>query len=250
MLVETLRKTSTLSVQQGQCFKGSSSLAQQAFESIKDLIFNFELIPGERFSEADLTQRLNISRTPLRQALQQLEQQGFLQVLPKMGWFVAPIDFGAIDELYDFRILLEMNAVGELIDLGKTALLEPMNQFWIKESHEYTSDSSLVAQQDEIFHFSIIACAGNKEILKIYQQITDRIRLIRRLDFTKSQRLNATYTEHAAILKSIRSKRKEEAQRLVKAHINQSKIEVRKITLDELYKAKNREKAIGNLPSE
>ncbi len=240
MLNETLVKTSAHAAQQDNSVKSSLSLAQQAFESIKQLIFNFELIPGERFSEADLTQRLNISRTPLRQALQQLEQQGFLQVLPKMGWYVAPIDFGAIDELYDLRILLEMNAVAELIDQGKTDLLEPIHQTWMNDIQECSMDSNFVAQQDEIFHFSIIACAGNKEILKIYQQITDRIRLIRRLDFTKTQRVQATYMEHAAILRAIKNKRKEEAQRLVKAHITQSKMEARKITLDELYKAKRR----------
>ena len=240
MLNETLVKTSAHAAQQDNSVKNSLSLAQQAFESIKQLIFNFELIPGERFSEADLTQRLNISRTPLRQALQQLEQQGFLQVLPKMGWYVAPIDFGAIDEFYDLRILLEMNAVAELIDQGKTDLLEPIHQTWMNDIQECSMDSNFVAQQDEIFHFSIIACAGNKEILKIYQQITDRIRLIRRLDFTKTQRVQATYMEHAAILRAIKNKRKEEAQRLVKAHITQSKMEARKITLDELYKAKRR----------
>jgi DNA-binding GntR family transcriptional regulator len=227
-------------VEQAVSSKSTTSLAQQAVESIKDLIFNFDLIPGERFSEADLTQRLNISRTPLRQALQQLEQQGFLQVLPKMGWFVAPIDFEAIDELYDLRILLEINAIGDIVDQGKTELLEPLAKFWIKEDGEYSTDGKSVGTQDEIFHFSIVASAGNKEILKIYQQITDRIRLIRRLDFKKSQRIEVTYKEHAAILNAIRSKRKAEAQRLIKAHISQSKIEARKITLDELYKAKSR----------
>ena len=224
----------------GLSAKSNASLAQQAVESIKELIFNFDLIPGERFSEADLTQRLHISRTPLRQALQQLEQQGFLQVLPKMGWFVAPIDFEAIDELYDFRILLEINAIGDLIDHGKTDLLEPLNQFWLKEPNAYVTDAKSVGHHDEIFHFSIVASAGNKEILKIYQQLTDRIRLIRRLDFIKSQRIEATYKEHAAVLNAIQSKRKSEAQRLIKAHISQSKIEARKITLDELYKAKIR----------
>ena len=58
MLNETLVKTSAHAAQQDNSVKNSLSLAQQAFESIKQLIFNFELIPGERFSEADLTQRL------------------------------------------------------------------------------------------------------------------------------------------------------------------------------------------------
>jgi len=222
--------------------KPNPTLAQNAVEAIKSLIFNFELIPGERFSETELTQRLNISRTPLRQALQQLEQQGFLQVLPKMGWYVAPIDFSAMDELYDLRILLEINAIGELIDQGKTDLLDSLHGFWLKDKSESMFDFTHVEKQDEVFHFQIISCAGNKEILKIYQQITERIRLVRRLDFTKVDRIHATFDEHGAILNAIKSKRKDAAQFLLKTHITQSKIEARKITLDELYKAKSKAK--------
>ena len=81
----------------------TNRLADKVYESVKAMVFNFELLPGTRFSEAELTHRLNVSRTPLRQALQKLESQGFLQVLPKMGWFVSPIDFDVMDELYDLR---------------------------------------------------------------------------------------------------------------------------------------------------
>ena len=63
-----------------------ASLAEQAYREVKQLIYDFVLMPGERFSEADLTQRVAVSRTPLRQALQRLQREGFLQVFPKLGW--------------------------------------------------------------------------------------------------------------------------------------------------------------------
>ena len=96
----------------------TNRLADRVYEAVKGMVFNFELLPGTRFSEADLTQRLNVSRTPLRQALQKLESQGFLQVLPKMGWFVAPIDFDVMDELYDLRILMECHSVQILCEMS------------------------------------------------------------------------------------------------------------------------------------
>ena len=67
------------------------TLADLAHAQLKSLIFDFVLMPGERCSESELAQRLAISRTPLRQALQRLEREGFLQVVPRVGWQVAPL---------------------------------------------------------------------------------------------------------------------------------------------------------------
>ena len=80
--------------------------------------------------------------------------------------------------------------------------------------------------------------AGNREMARVHREITDRIRIIRRLDFTKPTRVDATYDEHARILRAITRRRAEEAQRLLRAHIEQSKLEVRHITLDMLYRAR------------
>ena len=82
--------------------------------------------------------------------------------------------------------------------------------------------------------------AGNREMLRTYREITDRMRIIRRLDFFKPDRVGATYDEHAAILAALDRRRGDEAQRLLRAHIEQSKIEERRITLDMLYQARRR----------
>ena len=76
------------------------------------------------------------------------------------------------------------------------------------------------------------------EMARVHQEITERIRIIRRLDFTKHARIEATYDEHARILRAITRRRVDEAQRLLRTHIQQSKLEVRHITLDMLYRAR------------
>ena len=91
---------------------------------------------------------------------------------------------------------------------------------------------------DEMFHQDLVSLAGNSEMTKTHLEITEKIRLVRRLDFTKEHRIDATYIEHSLILKALLARRFEEAQRLLSAHIEQSKIEVRKITLDMLYRAR------------
>ena len=94
-----------------------------------------------------------------------------------------------------------------------------------------------VAQWDEAFHCALVAAAGNQEMARVHRDLTDRIRIIRRLDFTKQARIDATYDEHAKILKAIRAKRGDQAAMLLRAHIETSQAEVRKITLHQVHMA-------------
>ena len=89
----------TLRLAAAQAPAAIGTLADQAHGRLQQMIFDFVLMPGDRCSESELSQRLAISRTPLRQALQRLEREGFLQVIPKLGWQVAPLDFDVFDEL-------------------------------------------------------------------------------------------------------------------------------------------------------
>ncbi len=214
------------------------SLAEQAYRDVKQLIYDFVLMPGERFSEADLTQRVAVSRTPLRQALQRLQREGFLQVFPKLGWQVAPLDFDTFDALYDLRILLETHAVQRLCEAEPRPALPELAAVWLLPAAERSTDRVQVGSLDEAFHQSLVRATGNPEMARVHADITERIRIIRRLDFTKPARIDATYDEHARILGAITRRRSDAAQRLLRAHIEQSKLEVRHITLDMLYRAR------------
>src|ERR1043165_3440185 len=91
-----------------------SKLAGSVYERIKADIFEFRLIPGTRFSENEVAARERVSRTPVREALFRLEREGYLQVHAKSGWSVRPLDFEALDHLYDLRVVLECAAVQKL----------------------------------------------------------------------------------------------------------------------------------------
>ena len=215
-----------------------TTLADQAHAQIKQLIFDFALMPGDRCSESELAQRLQVSRTPLRQALQQLEREGFLQVIPRIGWQVAPLDFDVFDELYDLRVLIECHAAHGLANAAERPALQALADVWLAPPPERLQDSAEVGRLDERFHSLLVQGSGNREMARVHREITERIRIIRRLDFTKPARIEATYDEHARILRAITRRRGDEAQRLLRAHIEQSKTEVRHITLDMLYRAR------------
>jgi len=215
-----------------------ATLADLAYAQLKQLIFDFALMPGDRCSESELAQRLAVSRTPLRQALQRLQREGFLQVLPRLGWQVAPLDFDIFDELYDLRVLIECHAVQHLAEAEERPTLATLGELWLLPEAQRLSDGAAVGSADEQFHSLLVQGSGNREMARVHREITERIRIIRRLDFTKPARVQATYDEHARILRAITRRRGDEAQRLLRAHITQSKTEVRHITLDMLYRAR------------
>jgi len=215
-----------------------ATLAERAYAQIKQLIFDFVLLPGDRFSESDMAGRVQVSRTPLRQALQRLQSEGFLQVFPKSGWQVEPLNFEVFDQLYDFRVLMETHAVVKLCEAEDRPILKTLADTWLVKTDERHPVTSMVDMLDETFHSSLVHATGNAEMARVHDDITERIRIIRRLDFTKPARVEATYQEHARIIRAITQRRSDEAQRLLRAHIEQSKLEVRHITLDMLYQAR------------
>lgn len=216
------------------------SLADQAYLHVKQMIFDFALMPGDRFSESELAQRVAVSRTPLRQALQRLEREGFLHVMPKIGWQVAPLDFDTFDQLYDLRVLIECHAAQQLAAAEQRDGLRALAETWLVPPAERETDADRVGGLDEQFHARLVAATGNREMSRVHREITERIRIIRRLDFTKPARIEVTYDEHARILRAVTRRRGDEAARLLRAHIEQSKLEVRHITLDMLHRARQR----------
>jgi len=217
------------------------SRADEVYGQLKRDIFGFALVPGDRFTETEISERLGVSRTPVRQALFRLQQEGFVEVLFRSGWRVLPFDFNQFEELYDLRMVLETTAAHRLCEDAlkvNPALLDGLAAIWLVSPAQRSSDTVQVAQWDEAFHCALVAAAGNAEMTRVHRDVTERIRVIRRLDFTKQPRIDATYEEHAKILKAIQRKRGDQAALLLRVHIQTSQAEVRKITLHQVHLAR------------
>ncbi len=221
---------------------GRPNLAEQVYGRLKAELDDFQLVPGDRFSEAELGQRLGVSRTPVREALFRLRNEGFLDVEPKSGWTVRPIDFGKLEQLYDLRVLLELASVARLCALAGTppGALEALKAVWLVPVAERLADPREVGALDEQFHATLVRAAGNDEIARVHWDVTERIRIVRHLDFTRADRVEATYNEHAKILRAVIQRKPDQAQLMLKSHVEQSKSEVRKITLATLHEARER----------
>jgi DNA-binding GntR family transcriptional regulator len=217
----------------------SGNLADQVYAALKAQMHAFSLVPGDRFSEAELGTRLGVSRTPVREALFRLRTEGLLDVDSKSGWFVRPIDFGKLEQLYDLRVILESASVARLCARAEaTPALDELKATWLVPVAERLVDGAAVGALDEAFHATLVRAAGNDEIARVHWEVTERIRVIRRLDFTRADRVEATYIEHGKILRNVIQRKADAAQLLLRSHIEQSKAEVRKITLATLHEAR------------
>ena len=215
------------------------SLAEQVYVQLKADIFEFRLLPGDRFSEGEVAERMHASRTPVRQALYRLEKEGYLAVYFRSGWQVKPFDFAYFEELYDVRIVLELAAVSRLCAMDPPSpVLQGLQAIWQVEESERVQETQAVSALDERFHCALVEATGNREMARMHYAITEKIRIIRRLDFTQAARIAATYEEHAQILEAILQRRCELAQQRLARHIELSKQAVREITLHRLQLAR------------
>ena len=216
--------------------------ADEVYAQLKLDVAEFRMVPGDRFTENEISARLGVSRTPVRQALFRMQQEGYVEVLFKSGWRVLPFDFEQFEQLYDLRMVLETTAAHRLCVTDRNSprtMLEALGNIWLVSNAQRSTDATQVAQWDEEFHCALVAAAGNKEMARVHRDVTERIRIIRRLDFTKQLRIDATYDEHAKILKAIRANRGDQAAMLLRAHIETSQAEVRKITLHQVHLARH-----------
>jgi DNA-binding GntR family transcriptional regulator len=209
-----------------------NKLAGSVYRRLKADIFDFRLPPGARFSENDVARRAHVSRTPVREALFQLEREGYLEVHTKSGWSVA----AGFAQSTSCTLRVVPNALHAQAVRGQSAARSPAEKIcWCRRKR--LTDGARVAKLDEEFHAQLVAAAGNGELARVHQQITERIRIVRRLDFTHPERVIYTYLEHAQILRAILARKAARALALLTAHIGSSKMEVRKISLHRLHLA-------------
>jgi len=222
------------------------NLAERIHEALKQEIFHFRLLPGDRFSETEVAQRMGVSRTPVREALFRLQREGYVEVMYRSGWRVRPFNFEYFEDLYDVRTTLETAAVKRICEMEQQPQsLDELEAIWLVPEAERLADPERLSKLDEQFHLQLVQSAGSEEMARIHASISERIRIIRRLDFTKPPRIDATYAEHGKILASVLQKRADPAQIMLKAHIDESRAEVRKITLHMLHSA--RKASEGNI---
>jgi DNA-binding GntR family transcriptional regulator len=215
-----------------------SSLAESVHARIRADIYDFRMMPGDRHSESELATRYGVSRTPLRLALHMLAREGYLNKGDgHAAWQVRPLDLDYFQDLYDLRVNLELIAIRRICKSDPFPDFSAQRDFWLVAEERRNLDGAAVARADEALHAALVANAGNAEMARVHRDITERIRVIRRLDFIEEARIVAAYEEHARLLRALFARKQERAEMLLKAHIDASRAEIRHLTLHRLAEA-------------
>lgn len=221
------------------------SAAQIVYDQLKQKIIDFELYPGTRITESEIAEDFQVSRTPVRAALQRLETEGQITIMPKQGCFVRSVDIETISQYYDVRIALEANAVELACDHMDDDDLDALQEVWDAEKLEDELDMGEVKAQEEAFHIGIAIGSGNPVLANYLRDINNNIRILRRLGFPDRQAVIETCEEHFAICELIREHNKTQARRAMVKHIRKSQELARSVTLSQLQQAIKRHKPIS-----
>jgi DNA-binding GntR family transcriptional regulator len=223
--------------------------ALEVYQQLKTLIMSFELYPGSRVTETELAERFGVSRTPVREALQRLQLEGYLTVRPKQGCFIREIDIAEIDEHYQVRIALEMCAIELACTHMPERELKELARQW-DPIYQPTEDVDVetMSARDESFHIALAEGSGNLVLADYLQRVNQTIHIIRRLDFTNDMRVDLTYKEHHAICQHLIKRDAVAAQQAMTQHIRRSQQAARAITLEQLSRARSRVRRAQRVP--
>jgi DNA-binding GntR family transcriptional regulator len=188
------------------------------FEVLLEQAISYQMKPGERLSEIDLAQRLGVSRTPVREALTRLVNDGFL--LPATRGFVRrPLDVQETLDLYEARHGIEATCLALAIE---RATDDEMAQAlaYLKNSQKAPPDAPVqrLVELDEGFHLLIADMARNKELRHMLVKLNERIRFVRWIDMENVGR-DSTQKEHMKIVKALQARDAAQAQHALKEHI-------------------------------
>ncbi len=179
----------------------TSNLSAEVFAALKDRIIRWQYPPGHRFTEEQLCKEFQVSRSPVREALRMLVENGLVDKAPHRGYRVKQPDSGEIHELYDVRLALEMYIVERLAEAGLPRDdWERLRQTWEALSRDASLPEVNVAHEDERFHETLAQATGNKMLSDLLRTIDERLSFVRMTDITTVERLQATCQQHLQIL--------------------------------------------------
>jgi DNA-binding GntR family transcriptional regulator len=207
----------------------SRSIQRRVLDSLRDMIVGGELPPGAALSEVGLSESFGISRTPVREALKQLQAEGLVEIRPQVGTFVAKPSRREVGEMSRVREVLEGLAANLMAQRGSIPELDALREN-VKDS-EISVGRGKTARYAQLvgeFHGLILAGSDNRKLQEHYLMLTNQLaypRLVR-ASLTEPGRPERSVAEHRRILEMIEAKDPEGAERAMREHVRSSHIEL------------------------
>ena len=196
------------------------TIAQQAHAYLRREIVDARLLPRAPLSEQELAQQMGVSRTPVREALIKLADEGLVDIYPQFGSFVAPIKLAEVFDSQFVRESLECAAIEravERIDPEQAAALQrTLDQ---QRAHRRAGDREAFFQADEAMHALLMAIAGHAAVWPIVENAKGQMDRVRHLSIRSELKLNSVIAEHHAIVDRVTHRDRDGALAAMRAHL-------------------------------
>jgi DNA-binding GntR family transcriptional regulator len=198
---------------------------QQVYVTLRHAIVSAQLEPGLSVSEQELAERLGVSRTPVREALIRLSEEGLVGIYPQTGTVIAPIRYPKVYQSLVIRSALECRSIRYTVSAIESDDIRRLRQIISDQKHYAKSrnDESFLLS-DDAFHRTMVEISGNLEVWKVIESTKahhDRIRhLATHLNLYNAQRVH----EHETIIDALERRDASDAERLLEVHLDPDRI--------------------------
>ncbi|SMF12272.1 GntR family transcriptional regulator [Xaviernesmea oryzae] len=199
--------------------KKTESLTERVYQMLRTEILTCILEPGQEISEAELAERFEVSKTPVREALATLRSEGLVKTFPRRGYQVVPITFGDLNELFDLRTILEAGAAElacERITDAEIASLQKLAEVVYDRSEQPSLKRFIQANRD--FHVAIAKASGNERLYNILGRQIDELERFFYLGARLRDVSDETRDDHKAIVEVLRSRDPVAARKIMIQH--------------------------------
>lgn len=200
------------------------SLKQLVYENLQNKIIQGELAPGTKLTEEELAQSMNISRAPIREALNMLERDGFTKIITRKGAVVAEMTLKDAMDIWKCRVALEPLAAREALpNIPPKEIETALRHIQVLETDAYTFDA-YVASDLEVhgLYYNHLDNDYMKSILNNLKAHSIRVRWIKEVRHKNSDQSRISIMEHRQILEAMRDNDPERVYTSVREHIQKS----------------------------
>lgn len=199
-----------------------ASLSDIAYQKIKRMILDMQLLPGSSLTEMGLIETLEMSRTPIREALYRLQQEKFVELMPRKGWFVSEIKLQDIQQLFVIREALEGIATHQAATAIPDDRLQQMAATLAALEPQLVNDEANATDAGDGIHPLILEFAGNPYLNSIMTIYLDRLEMFHVIAMHLPGRKLQSWHEHRAILQALMQRDAALAEQRMREHIRSS----------------------------
>jgi len=192
----------------------------QVYAQLLDDIAAGRLSPGDRLRETELAARMNVSRTPVREAIRLLETDGLIIHVPRAGATVRQLDYAEVTELYEMRAVLEGTAAR--LAARSASEIELSELHAINDEMAQASDGETARRLNRTFHKTLLNAAKNRFLHRSTASLSKALMILGPTTLAASERVDEAVEEHRQVLVALRNRDSVEAERLMRLHIDVS----------------------------